>query len=97
MELSSKNTANTSLALGNHNISQYSPNAQNNDSHLNQINDDLNNMSIFQKDFDNNNNHKYVQIESFINFLVSSNLVSSWRNSRMKKEVLFEGQGTNLR
>jgi hypothetical protein len=60
IELSSSTAqkANTSLALGNQNISQHSPNTPNNDSHLNQINDELNNMSIFQKDFDNNINHK---------------------------------------
>lgn len=41
--------ANTSLALNNNNISNNSPNA-NNDSHLNQVNNEINNMSIFQKE-----------------------------------------------
>lgn len=45
--------ANTSLALGNNNISRCSPYQKGDDSHLGQINEDPNNMSIFQKECDN--------------------------------------------
>jgi hypothetical protein len=51
MELTTNFTyqkANTSLALGNNNISRNSPHTGKDDSHLNQINEELNNMSIFQ-------------------------------------------------
>jgi hypothetical protein len=48
--------ANTSLALGNNNISRVSNNNSPNpdDSNFIQINDDINNLSIFKKDLDFN-------------------------------------------
>ena len=46
--------ANTSLALGNNNISEVSNKNGPDDSNFNQINDDINNMSIFKKDLDFN-------------------------------------------
>ncbi len=45
--------ANTSMMLGNKNISQMSHNNSHNDSAINQINDEINEMSIFQKDYNN--------------------------------------------